>query len=294
MLCALITNQLLQAYYFLEELYALDERTEIYLYFGTFTRSMLSMIEITLANWPPVCRAMQENVSQWTMPFFVVHKLIIGFAVVGVINGVFMQETFKVASSEPRIMLQQKRKELASLAKKMTLLFQQADESGDGTLSIEEFRGIMSNIEIATWLSAMDLDVTDVDQVFHLIANTNGEITSDELISGVARLKGGARAIDVAKLLREVSFLKEILFVAFGVDAEDVDLGDLAEDRNRSSQNSRREKSITRSEGSRYTIVSRNGSTEDGALEGDAVTHGRRWRPVYKPPKPSGGGQRPP
>ena len=35
----------------------------------------------------------------------ILHKLVIGFAVVGVINGVFIQETFKVASSDNQIMM---------------------------------------------------------------------------------------------------------------------------------------------------------------------------------------------
>lgn len=32
------------------------------------------------------------------MIFFLIHKVTMGFAVIGVINGVLMQETFKVAS----------------------------------------------------------------------------------------------------------------------------------------------------------------------------------------------------
>ena len=54
------------------------------------------MFEITLGNWPPVARILQENVSEFYVAFSIIHKLVIGFAVIGVINGVFMQETFKV------------------------------------------------------------------------------------------------------------------------------------------------------------------------------------------------------
>ena len=36
------------------------------------------------------------------------YKLVIGFAAVGIINAVFMQETFKVAASDDKLMMRQK------------------------------------------------------------------------------------------------------------------------------------------------------------------------------------------
>ena len=40
--------------------------------------------------------------------FSVAYKLVIGFAAVGIINAVFMQETFKVAASDDKLMMRQK------------------------------------------------------------------------------------------------------------------------------------------------------------------------------------------
>merc|ERR1719261_2090690 len=95
---------------------------EVYEYFGTFTRSLFSMFEITLANYPPVTRLLAEEVSEWFMLITVLHKLTIGFAVVGVINGVILQETFKVAGTDDVIMVRQKKKAVATLRHKMLSL----------------------------------------------------------------------------------------------------------------------------------------------------------------------------
>merc|ERR1712216_223800 len=84
------------------------KRMEVFQFFGTFARTMLTMFEITLGNWMPPCRALVENVSEWYMLFFVLHKLLIGFSVVGVIAGVFIQETFKVATTDDKIMVMQR------------------------------------------------------------------------------------------------------------------------------------------------------------------------------------------
>ena len=99
------------------------ERQELFAYFGTFSRSMLSMFEITLGNWPVVARILQDNVAEAYMLWSIAHKITIGFALVGILNAVFMQETFKVASSDDEIMMRQKRRERTLHRNKMETYF---------------------------------------------------------------------------------------------------------------------------------------------------------------------------
>merc|ERR1712183_1080695 len=98
------------------------------------------MFEITLADFPPVARLLSEEHSQWFMLICVMHKLTIGFAVVGVINGVILQETFKVASSDDRLMVRQLDRARDLTAKKMRSLFEALDVSNDGFLDLDEFK----------------------------------------------------------------------------------------------------------------------------------------------------------
>merc|ERR1712066_1037125 len=98
---------ILEETYFTNESVPLHQRQEVYLRFGTFTRTMFTMFELTLANWTPAIRLLSENVSEFFMLFGVFYKLSVGFAVVGVVNGVFMQETFKVAQTDDAVMVRQ-------------------------------------------------------------------------------------------------------------------------------------------------------------------------------------------
>lgn len=63
----------------------------------------------------------------------------------------------------------------------------------------------MSQSAVQLWLGSMDLDVADADELYKLILDLDqeGELTVDELIRGVARLKGSARSCDVQMLLRQ-------------------------------------------------------------------------------------------
>ncbi|CAK0858437.1 unnamed protein product, partial [Prorocentrum cordatum] len=61
-----------------------DVQVQLFRYFGTYTRSMVTMFELMLANYPTVCRFLMEDVHEAFGCFVVFYKLSIGFAVIGV------------------------------------------------------------------------------------------------------------------------------------------------------------------------------------------------------------------
>jgi len=208
---ALFLTSYLNEYYFSRDDVTEESKLLVYTYFGTFARALFSMFEITLGNWPPMSRMLAENVSEYFMFFGVVHKLTAGFAFVGVVNGVFMQETFKVASTDDRIMVKQKERMVNTHIKKMKMFFNLADSSGDGEIDLDEFRDMVSNPKVAMWLASMELDEKDHDLVFSLIDDGDGKLTLPELIKGVGKLKGAARSIDMVQVMRRLDSMKEAM-----------------------------------------------------------------------------------
>lgn len=205
--CNLLITQVLQATYFADlqasdlTEYQLQRHHKMYEYFGTCSRSMLSMFEITLGNWPPVARLLSEEVSQWFTLFCVLHKLSIGFAVISVINGVILQETFKVAQTDDVIMLRQKKRASAVMRAKMEALFEALDSDGDGALEKEEFEAMSHDPNIVMWLASLDIETDDLGTLFYLCdQDSNGRITLDEIISRMPRIRGPARSIDLLNL----------------------------------------------------------------------------------------------
>merc|ERR1712113_391038 len=102
-------------------------------------------------------RLLSESISEWFTLFCLCHKLTIGFAVVAVINGVLMQETFKVASTDDRLMATEKEKSVRVFQDKMYMLFREMDTDGGGTVTLDEFRSALSCKKLMSWLASMDL-----------------------------------------------------------------------------------------------------------------------------------------
>merc|ERR1712187_15450 len=118
--------------------------------------------------------------------------------VIGVINGVMMQETFKVAAQDDTIILKQKKRAARLMSGKMAKLFQALDESGDGNLSIEEFRLVADDPDVKLWLDAQDIDTANLDAVFNFI-DTDKDLTVNctEFTKGLMRLKKPASTLDI-------------------------------------------------------------------------------------------------
>ncbi|CAE7584038.1 CACNA1H [Symbiodinium natans] len=109
---------------------SLATREEVFLYYGTFTRSFLTMFEVMFANWGPACRVVVEDISEWFAIFFLLYR--------NVVNSVFVQQTMKTASSDEDLAFKQKEKDKALYNRKVKKLFQNIDVSGDGSINLEE------------------------------------------------------------------------------------------------------------------------------------------------------------
>lgn len=116
-----------------------------------------------------------------------------------------MQETFKAASADDVIMMRQRLKASKLHVQKMELLFKQSDVDHDGHLSVEEFRNVVKDEFVKTWLGSMELEADDADDLFWLLDSGDGTITAEQLIKGAARLKGTARSMDLARTMRHTS-----------------------------------------------------------------------------------------
>jgi len=196
--------------YVLDDSNPIDKRLQVFMYYGTCSRSMLTMFEMTLGNWMPPCRALVENVSEWFMLLFVAHKLVVGFSVVSVINAVIVQETFKVATSDDRVMLMAKKRSGKTHHAKIVELFKHADADGDGALTRREMRIAFSHPDVQSYVSALDLNVDDAANLFAMLDTDNDDLLSlAELSAGMLHLRGAATNYDVQRLLRSVEAMSD-------------------------------------------------------------------------------------
>eukprot|EP00928_Gymnodinium_smaydae_P073558 TRINITY_DN56744_c0_g1_i2.p1 TRINITY_DN56744_c0_g1~~TRINITY_DN56744_c0_g1_i2.p1 ORF type:complete len:279 (-),score=33.77 TRINITY_DN56744_c0_g1_i2:69-905(-) len=205
LLFSLVLTQYLHTFYF-DATDNSSDQVLVFAYYGTFLRSYFSLWEITLGNWPPACRVLAEHVSEHFFTLGLIHRIVFGFALVAIINGVFIQETFKVTARDDVIMLRQKQAAMKHHAEKMRRLMNHTDTDNDGRVSLEEWDKVVKDAGVKSWLASMDLDVYDAKLIFRLCDYSgDGYLSFEELASGIWRFKGPAKNVDLHGLLRRAA-----------------------------------------------------------------------------------------
>eukprot|EP00439_Symbiodinium_sp_Y106_P077021 s62_g16.t1 len=179
-----------------------ERRQEVYKYYGTFTIAVLTLFEVFFANWAPACRVLVENISEWYSLLFLIYRCGIGFAVINVVNAVFVQQTMQVAKGDEEVLLLEKQKAEEKYMKNVGKIFQTLDTSGDGLLSWAEFEVLLQDRKLKFLLDKLEIAAGDLKTLFDLLDDTgDGEISVEEFLEGITRFKGAAKSLDIGQLL---------------------------------------------------------------------------------------------
>lgn len=187
-----------------------EARLQMYKYFGTFTRAWLSMFELTVANWVPIMRHVLETMGEPAAFGILCYQLVMGFSVMKVIAGVFLQETYKAVANDDELMVLRKQRDIQNFQDKMRSLFQYAGGEDNDTLRLQEFESAVDNDPLLKeWLSSLDLDVSCARLVWDIKDQSHEEgLTLQELSEGVHKIRGFARASDLLQLSESVHRLR--------------------------------------------------------------------------------------
>jgi hypothetical protein len=142
-----------------------------------------------------------EEVSPFYAIFFVVYVSFVVFGMVRVISALFVRETMQQASRDHELIVLMRQKKTSAFKQDLSDLFQAADTSGDGTLSIEEMEDLVSQPKVQTWLAESGIDASDACLLFELLDDGDGAITHQEFVEGITKIKGEARAQDLVPVL---------------------------------------------------------------------------------------------
>lgn len=186
---------------------SMEKRQNLFQKFGTFSRVMVTMVEITLGNFVPTCRLLQE-ISEYYGTIIIFYKFTVGFGAIRIISGVFMAETVAVIANNDFIMVMQKERKKRATQEKMHKLFKAADASGDGLVCLPEFLRVMESPTVRTWLAAQELEIQDPKGFFEDMGGDDGTISAEDMMTKVLRLKGSARQIDLMDITDRVAELQ--------------------------------------------------------------------------------------
>jgi len=209
----MILNQMVQAY-LLDDSEADHKRRAVYEYYGTFTKTMITMFEITHTNYANASRVLIDNISEIYAWFIISYRVLVSFSVISVVQSVFIQQTLAIAETEknPEVVVKAKKRQQNAYTRKLETLFTQIDKDNVGSITATQFKDAFSNESFKMLISAVEIDPRDGEMLFELIdSDGSGRISLEEFISGASRLRGSAKAIDLIHVMSVVRRVEAIL-----------------------------------------------------------------------------------
>jgi len=184
-------------------------RQAVFEYFGTPPRAVLTMFEIALANWVTTCRLLVEQVSGWFGAFYIFYRGCLLFSVMRVVTSVFIAETNRIAASDDELAITKKQRAKELYGSKLKEVFLELDLSNDGYLTMDEFNSMMSDDLIKVWLTTLEIDTLDLNQLFQMLADDDARFNLNEFVSCLSRVRGPAKSVDMLKAITLVGKLEK-------------------------------------------------------------------------------------
>eukprot|EP00747_Dinoflagellata_sp_TGD_P003169 gnl/TRDRNA2_/TRDRNA2_107245_c0_seq2.p1 gnl/TRDRNA2_/TRDRNA2_107245_c0~~gnl/TRDRNA2_/TRDRNA2_107245_c0_seq2.p1 ORF type:complete len:490 (+),score=70.59 gnl/TRDRNA2_/TRDRNA2_107245_c0_seq2:131-1471(+) len=206
------------AYYTEDETVDIESRRQAFEYFGTFNNTMLTMFELTLANWTAIARFLYMEVHVVYGLCAVLYRCLFIFGLVRVITAVFIAETNRVAARDDELELLQKQRAQKHQAQKLRKIFLDIyDVTEDGRINFEEFKELMKDTRVIAWATNAGITRSELDHLFHILDDGGHVISLEEFTESLNRMKGPAKSIDLVYLLRMTNILeKKIDFLLAG------------------------------------------------------------------------------
>eukprot|EP00746_Dinoflagellata_sp_MGD_P067518 gnl/MRDRNA2_/MRDRNA2_278720_c0_seq1.p1 gnl/MRDRNA2_/MRDRNA2_278720_c0~~gnl/MRDRNA2_/MRDRNA2_278720_c0_seq1.p1 ORF type:complete len:233 (-),score=37.52 gnl/MRDRNA2_/MRDRNA2_278720_c0_seq1:156-854(-) len=181
----------------------LETREFVFEYFGSFTRTAMSMFEMTLApgTWSRFGRVIIYRVHGAYMVFFFGYAACVSFAMIRVISAIFLKDTLNAANKDNEMVMAEvhRNPEFISNIRKV---FEDTDSDNNGMISLEELDNFLVDKRSEKFLSLLDLTGNEVKGLFYLMDDGDHEITFAEFLAGLMRLKAKG-GVDLVTLLYE-------------------------------------------------------------------------------------------
>lgn len=189
--------------------WAAEETAELRRHFGTLSTSGLSLFEGMAGgiSWGELVDVLEPLDGVYAALFLVFVAFSV-FAVVNIVTGIFVDSAMQSSQTDRDLLIQEEIHAKEDYLAKIQQIFNEIDVDGSGTVDMSEFSTAIEDERLVAYFNALDLDITDVKGLFSLLdRDRTGEIDIEEFVVGCLRLRGGAKSLDLAKLLYESEYM---------------------------------------------------------------------------------------
>jgi len=169
---------------------------ELRAYYGSMPKAVTSLYQAITGgvSWRDIVIPLQAHISPWLLLPVCGYIAFALLALLNIITGVFVENAMKSAKKDDDMYI---------LTCSRQLFIECCDEKGE--ITWDTFQSRLDSPGMQNYFKAVDLSIDEAEFLFTLIdIDESGSLRPDEFVNGCLRLRGNARALDLAILMREV------------------------------------------------------------------------------------------
>lgn len=130
------------------------------------------------------------------------------FAMMNVVTGLFCQSAIESAQHDQQDLIQEQLQEKERYIKLVQALFEEMDESNDGSITFDEFEVHLNDERMKAFFKTIDIDFSDAWTLFKLLdADGEGSVEVQEFVDGCLSMRGSAKGIQIGKVMYEIKWM---------------------------------------------------------------------------------------
>lgn len=167
--------------------------------FGSVPRAMFTLFQVmTFDSWSGFMRPMAKEMPS-IMLIFGLFMGIAGIVLFNLMTAVVVKNAFDASQDDTEAQAHLKDLESKNFMMKLTEMFTEMDEDNSGTLTIEEFTDVLDDVNFIRTMKMLDIDLEELPDIFEILDDGDGQITTEEFIKGIMRMQGPAMNKDMLK-----------------------------------------------------------------------------------------------
>jgi len=175
-------------------------------WFGSLGRTSLTLFEAILGgvSWEEVVWPLVMDVSPLCGGLFCFYVAFCVFALMNVVTGVFVEKASQTAREHKDMYI-------ANHISDLFFNMQGVDWQED-CITWDEFQSKMDAPEMKEYFKAINVDPSEAYGLFQLLdTDGSGDVDCSEIVNGLLRLRGNARALELSLLMSETSRIHQTL-----------------------------------------------------------------------------------
>lgn len=167
--------------------------------FGSLSYSMFTLFQfMTFDSWAFYARPIIYDMPEAVF-IFALFLGIAGIVLFNLMTAIVVKNAFDAAEADEEAKAQQQVQQQAKIAQDLRAMFIALDEDGSGTLTREEFTDVLDDVLFIRQMKVLDIDLEELPDIFDVLDDGDGEITTEEFCLGLTRLQGVAMSRDMLR-----------------------------------------------------------------------------------------------